>query len=135
MLRTATKPKLALSINTATQSAASASKPKLSLNIATSPSSSSFSHYARSPMSPLPTSPTAINTSFNRRATGASSYLQPPTYDYVNILGKNQSILKRESSSSSVPRKTCQIIIQPTAVHSVTPIEDVDYWYKPVGRW
>lgn len=140
MLRTASKPKLSLSINTATQAAVSASKPKLSLSTATTPSSPSYSSYAhaRSPRSPMPNSPTTMNTSLNRRAAAAAaaggSYLQVPTYNYVNS-SQAKSILKRDSSSSSAPRKTCQINIQPTAVHAITPIDDANYWYKPVGRW
>jgi len=156
MLRTAPKPKLSLSINTATQSTISAPKPKLSLSTTMSSSSSSslvtpsspsytYSHsqHVRSPLTPLPSSPTAINTTFNRRAlsssstsSSSSSYLQVPTYNYVNSC-QAKSVLKRDSasSSSSVPRKTCQINIMPTAVHAITPIDDADYWYKPVGRW
>jgi hypothetical protein len=139
MLRTASKPKLSLSINTATQAAVSAAKPRLSLSTATTPTSPSYtySHHARSPRSPMPASPTTLmNTSLNRAAAAAgSSYLQVPTYNYVNS-SHAKSILKKDSSSSSssVPRKTCQITAEPTAIHAITPIDDADYWFKPTGR-
>ena len=156
MLRTA-KPKLSLSISTTpvtSSASASASKPKLFLNTSTitstSPSLASPT-VCRSPRSPLPTSPTVLNTSFNRLSlsfTSSPSCASPSaaayfhaiaptyTYNYVNS-ATIKSILKKDSNSASSAKsgKRLQINSQPTAVHAIMPIDDVDYWYKPVGRW
>jgi hypothetical protein len=138
MLRTAAKPKLSLSINT--QAISAASKPQLALNTAaaspfSTASLASPTTACRSPCSPMPASPTVLNTSLNRRAASTMPFLQVPTYNYVNT-STVKSILKKDPSpSSSKSGKRLQINLHPTAVHAVTPIDDVDYWYKPVGRW
>jgi len=147
------KPKLSLSINTQPIISATA-KPKLMLNtaaaspsspspFASSPFSSSPSATAcYSPLTPLPSSPTAINTSMNRRISPHQLHQHHPlcfqaptyTYDYANT-STVKSILKKGAVSSSKAGKRLQINCQPTAVHPITPIDDVDYWFKPVRQW
>jgi hypothetical protein len=111
-------------------------KPKLSLKIA-APSSVTTSlkspvaamSMARSPMSPVAMSPTAINTARNVRltTTGFSSFEQP-SYSYNNS-SNAKSILKRQTSSRVAVQsgKRIQFKGEPV-VHPITPIEDPEYY-------
>jgi len=64
-------------------------------------------------------------------------YAQVPTYSYNYVNNAStKSILKKDAGSATARAgKRLQINLLPTAVHAVTPIEDADYWFKPVGRW
>lgn len=110
----AMKPKLSLSIST---TAVQSSRPSLSLK---SPVSMAP---LKSPVSPVPTSPTARNTKLNQRGY---STMQQPTYAYSNS-ASSRSILKKGQTASSAARRRLQFCEEPT-VHSVTPIEEEDYY-------
>lgn len=122
MLRTA-KPKLSLSISTASQAS---TRPSLSLSTA----------IPRTPVSPSPLSPTAINTRMNKRGyatTATYHYQQQPTYAYSNS-SSSKSILKKGSAGAARSSKRCQFTHEPT-VYCVTPIENKeDYWVKIASR-
>ncbi|KKZ63478.1 hypothetical protein EMCG_02209 [[Emmonsia] crescens] len=127
----AAKPKLSLSI--ATASTSNTSRPVLSLK---SPVAMSMSMPPRTPLSPSPLSPTARNTKLNQR--GFSTMQQQATFAYANaassksILKKNSSFSSASSSSSSpssgASSKRIQFICEPT-VHCVTPIENGEDYY------
>lgn len=111
-------------------------RPKLSLSIG-GPSSVNTAlkspvasmSMARSPMSPVAMSPTAINTARNVRlaSTGFSS-LEQPTYSYKNS-STAKSILKRQTQSraTGAAGKRIQFKGEPV-VHPITPIEDPEYY-------
>ena len=113
----AAKPKLSLSISTATT--AQSSRPSLSLKSPLAP--------LRSPVSPAPMSPTARNTRLNQKGY---STMQQPTYSYSNS-SSSRSILKKSSisstSSSTSARRQLSFSENPE-VYCVTPIEDEDYY-------
>ncbi|OAP63698.1 hypothetical protein AYL99_02925 [Fonsecaea erecta] len=110
------KPKLSLSISTAT---AQATRPTLSLKSPLTPLRSPL----KSPVSPSPASPTARNTRLNQRGY---STLQQPTYSYVNS-SSSRSILKKSPSKTSTQRRQLSFSDTPV-VYSVTPIEEEDYY-------
>jgi hypothetical protein len=113
MLSRAAKPKLSLSVSTATQQ----TRPSLSLKSPVVP---------RTPISPSPISPTARNTRMNIK--GYSTF-QQPSYSYSNS-SKSKSILKKgsASSASSTSSKKLQISPEPI-VYCVTPIEAGEEYY------
>lgn len=115
MYRTA-KPKLSLSISTAAQSS---TRPSLSLTTAMPP---------RTPISPSPMSPTAINTRVNGRGYSTSSSQQSYSYAYSNS-SSSKSILKKGSSGSSSSSKKIQFSAKEPTVYCVTPIENKDDVY------
>ncbi|PGH32519.1 hypothetical protein GX50_04693 [[Emmonsia] crescens] len=131
----AAKPKLSLSI--ATASTSNTSRPVLSLKSPVA-MSMSMSMPPRTPLSPSPLSPTARNTKLNQR--GFSTMQQQATFAYANaassksILKKNSSFSSASSSSSSsspssgASSKRIQFICEPT-VHCVTPIENGEDYY------
>jgi len=126
MYRTA-KPKLSLSISSAAQTT---TRPNLSLR---SPVALSM---PRTPVSPVPTSPTARNTRLNQRGY---STMQQPSYSYSNS-SASRSILKKGQTPSSASKRI-QFHAEPT-VYCVTPIENTDDYYgayvkmsKDERRW
>lgn len=122
----AVKPKLSISIAPV---AAQSSRPVLSLKSPITPLAPLRSPL-RSPMSPLPLSPTTRNTKLNQR--GFITLAQQPSYSYSNNSTK-QSILKK--SQSSRPARQLSFDEKPT-VHHVSPIEEPDYYggYKKMSR-
>ncbi|RMD39706.1 hypothetical protein DV735_g5427, partial [Chaetothyriales sp. CBS 134920] len=134
------KPKLSLSISTATASPA-ASRPALSLH---SPKVAAHHSSLRSPIPPSPLSPTAYNTTLNQRgySTMSHSHQQQPTYAYTNssssrsILKKNTHLSapssKSSSSATAASRRQLQFSDKPQ-VYCVTPIDDQDY-YGPYAK-
>jgi len=102
----AAKPKLSLSISTATASA----RPSLSLP--------TKSPVPRTPISPSPLSPTAYNTQRNARGLSTA---QAPTFAYPQST-TTKSILKRGSHSRPSPAdRRIQFDDQPV-VHCITPV-------------
>jgi len=110
----AVKPKLTLSISTATQAS---TRPSLSYNL---PSPAAV---VRSPISPSPVSPTARNTRLNQRGY---STVQQANFAYKNYSSR-KSILKKGDSGSSrrMAERRLQFREEPT-VHAITPIEAED---------
>ncbi|PGH17138.1 hypothetical protein AJ79_01276 [Helicocarpus griseus UAMH5409] len=116
----AAKPKLSLSIAAATTN--NTSRPALSLK-----SPTAMSMPPRTPLSPSPLSPTALNTKLNQRGF---STVQQATFAYANP-ASSKSILKKNSSnspSSGASSKRIQFSVEPI-VHCVTPIEYTDDYY------
>ncbi|RMZ85076.1 hypothetical protein DV738_g50, partial [Chaetothyriales sp. CBS 135597] len=119
------KPKLSLSISTATTSPA-ATRPALSLH---SPKIAAAHHGAlRSPIPPSPLSPTAYNTTLNQRGYSTMGSHQQPTYAYTNS-SSSRSILKKNTHLSA---SSLQFSDKPQ-VYCVTPIDDKDY-YGPYAK-
>lgn len=117
MLRSA-KPKLSLTVSAASQAS---TRPSLSLSTS----------MPRTPVSPSPLSPTAINTRMNKRGY---STVQQPTYSYVNSSSSKSILKKGAASRASVAGKRLQFSGEPT-VYCVTPIENKeDYWVKVASR-
>ncbi|PGH18948.1 hypothetical protein AJ80_04275 [Polytolypa hystricis UAMH7299] len=116
----AAKPKLSISIASATTSA---SRPALSLK---SPASLTVPprtpRTPRTPLSATPLSPTARNTRLNQQGL---STMQIASFSYANS-SSSKSILKK-SSSAAARGKSIQFNGEPT-VHCVTPIENPDYY-------
>jgi len=84
---------------------------------------------ARSPMSPVAMSPTAINTARNvRLASTGFSNMEQPTYSYQNA-STSKSILKRQTKSRAAgdAGKRIQFKVDPV-VHPITPIDDPEYY-------
>ncbi|WEW58828.1 hypothetical protein PRK78_004296 [Emydomyces testavorans] len=114
-------------------------KPKLSLKITTTatgvPSLSLPSPAAmampRTPLSPNPRSPTALNTSRNRKISLAhlSPLQQQPSFNYANS-STTKSILKKSNAANNglAGTRRIQFSGEPT-VHCVTPIENPDEYY------
>lgn len=118
----AVKPKLSISIApVATQQ----SRPVLSLKSPITPLAPLRSPL-RSPLSPLPLSPTSRNTKLNQR--GFASMSQQPTYMYSNN-GTKRSILKKTQSAAARQQQQRQLSFSETpVVHHVSPIEEPDYY-------
>ncbi|KMU86366.1 hypothetical protein CIHG_04155 [Coccidioides immitis H538.4] len=119
------KPKLSLKINTA-----STSVPSLSL-----PSPAAMA-MPRTPLSPSPRSPTALNTARNRKISQGhlSPLPQQPTFAYTNS-STAKSILKKSSAANSdlAAKRRIQFNGEPT-VHCVTPIENPDEYYGTYAK-
>jgi len=125
----AVKPKLSLSISTTTQKVA---RPSLNL-----PSPVAMAMPLRSPISPLPLSPTARNTRLNQRGY---STVQTPSFSYSNS-SSAKSILKKGQTPRSASGRRLQFNEEPT-VHTLTPIENEAEYYgvyqkmsKEERRW
>ncbi|KIW23000.1 uncharacterized protein PV07_11235 [Cladophialophora immunda] len=113
----AAKPKLSLSISTAS---AQTARPTLSLKSPMTPLRSPL----KSPISPSPASPTARNTRLNQRGY---STMQQPTYSYVNT-SSSRSILKKSPSKTSTQQRRQLSFSDTPVVYSVTPIEEEGYY-------
>ncbi|KAI2794234.1 hypothetical protein POX_a00825 [Penicillium oxalicum] len=101
----------------------SASKPKLSLSIAAAQNSPRPSLSLKSPL-PAPRTPISPASPVAKRF----SSFQVPSYSYVNSCS-SKSILKKNSSlGSSSTNKRIEFQSSPT-VYCVTPIENTDEYY------
>jgi len=117
--------------NTINMLASRSAKPKLSLSISTASVSSRPSLSLKSPMAPLkspvppsPITPTARNTRLNQRGY---STMQQPTYSYVNS-SSSRSILKKSSPTKPTSQRRQLSFSENPVVYSVTPIEEEDYY-------
>ena len=106
------KPKLSLTISTATTT----TRPALSLKSPIAP--------LRSPVPPSPLSPTVRNTRLNQRGY---STMQQPTYSYVNS-SSSRSILKKSSTTKAASQRRQLSFSENPEVYAVTPIEEDDYY-------
>ncbi|EEP77031.1 predicted protein [Uncinocarpus reesii 1704] len=116
------KPKLSLKITTPTSGLSSLSLP--------SPAAMAM---PRTPHSPSPQSPTALNTARNRRISQGhlSPLPQQQNFTYSNS-STAKSILKKSKAASNETRKI-QFNGEPT-VHCITPIENPDEYYGSSAR-
>lgn len=120
---------------------ARSAKPKLTISLATGPAQSARPALSlkspmgpmRSPRSPMPNSPTSMNTKMNQRGLTTLQQQQQPTYAYTNT-STSRSILKKGQAAKTACRHL-QFSAEPV-VHCVTPIEDAEYYgaYKKMTR-